>query len=166
MNNVNTNNKLLNIINSLKNKIPNLFLTIQIFIANSVYKSSTQLDVDTLKTIFYVYYPILCVFCGLWEYIHSYYNYKKKYPQFNKKKNILFSLLSSFVSIIALVAISFYINNGVPFTLFFEYEHDIGLIVMLFSFCLISLITHLEHLKCNINNTITPNNSTEPILNT
>lgn len=145
------------IIISMKKKIPILPLTIQLIIVKSVYSgynpNNTTLvlanssDYETYLIAFWAYYPLLCVITGIWEAAHAYSDYKKKYPTRTEKERIGYTILSSMISIWIFIVTCYYIENGVPFSLLFDYNTIAANIIFYMSYGLVSLITYLEHFK-------------------
>ena len=137
------------IIVSMKKKIPILPLTIQLVITNSVYnnKNNVELSYSTYLIGFWIYFPLLCLITCIWESFHAYTEYKNKYPQRTHKERVCYTILSTFISLWVFIATSYYINDGIPFSILFEYNTIIANITFYMSYALVSLITYLEHYK-------------------
>ena len=141
----------------MKKKIPILPLTIQLIIVKSVYSGfnpnnttlvlSNSSDYETHLIAFWVYYPLLCLITGIWEAAHAYSDYNKKYPNRTKKERIGYTILSSMISIWIFIVTCYYIENGAPFSLLFNYNIIAANIIFYMSYGLVSLITYLEHFK-------------------
>ena len=132
-------------VNSMREKIPILPLLLQFIIVRNVYQDDS--DENLKRTIFWVYYPILCFICLIYEYVYAYSYYTKHYNTHSFKQRLLFSILSSFISLWSFIATSYYIQDGKPFSILFDYNSLVANVIFYLSFGLISLITYLEHFK-------------------
>ena len=135
-----------NLISSTTKKIPNSCLSLQIIITKHVY-TDASLDNDVMNAIFWIYYPSLCVFCILWEFFHAKNEYKDR--KWSKCKKNGLSILSSFISVWIFIATSYFIQDGKPFSILFDYESHIASIIFYMSFLWISIILLIEHKTCN-----------------
>ena len=135
-----------NLISSTAKKIPNSCLSLQIIITKHVY-TDASLDNDVMNAIFWIYYPSLCVFCILWEFFHAKKEYKDR--KWSKCKKNCLSILSSFISVWIFIATSYFIQDGKPFSILFDYESHIASIIFYMSFLWISIILLIEHKTCN-----------------
>lgn len=133
------------IINSMRRKIPVLPLLLQFIIVRNVYQDDD--DIKLKRTIFWCYYPLLCLICFIYELAYAYNIYTKYYDTHSFVNRLYFSMLSSFISLWAFVSTSYYVQDGKPFSLLFNYNSLVANVIFYMSFGLISLITYLEHFK-------------------
>lgn len=113
----------------MKEKVPIFVIGIQTLIANTIYSQTFLTDINInidkliLINFFWIYFPILCIICGIWEFYNAIDIYKNKNLNIDFKHIIIYSILSTISSIITFIIFSFYINDGRPFIILFNYNY-------------------------------------------
>ena len=152
----------------MKEKVPLAFLSIHSLISNILYspkfindtmntvsfydnKSSQYIyhpeeDIDSLRSVFWVYYPILCSLCFAWEFFHSFHTYKIRHTQYQAFTRNIYAVLSSFISVLTFIFVSYYINNGRPFSRIFDYNYMIATVLFYLWGGILWIYTHVEHI--------------------
>ena len=106
----------------------------------------------TYRHIFWGYYPILCIFCIIWEYYHYYFTEHFKYPDLSKRYLIFFSVLSSLFSVTAFILATLFYNQGIPISIIFPYKRSHVKVAYYVYMGLLFVFTYVEeHAKlfCN-----------------
>ena len=153
----------------MKEKVPLVFLSINSLIANvlyseyfindtirtihpsepnitSIYQYHPEKDIETLRNIFWVYYPILCCLCFGWEFFHIFCTYQLRHAHYNPCQRNQYAIWSSVMSVLTFIFISYYLNNGRPFSRIFSYNHMIAIVMFYVWSVVLWVYTHVEHL--------------------
>jgi len=129
--------KIINPLTILRDKIPLFILTVQISITNIAFNECPYSNIS-----FFIYFPLLCIFCLIYQGFHSYISYHKIQ---DLKKKWLLVICSSLISLISFFAVSYYVPGGKPFSCFFNYNNIISTIVFYLSFCFVYIYSYIEH---------------------
>jgi len=135
------------ILTTMIHKIPVFVLSIHLAIVSEVYdvcnNSSEQ------KTLFWVYYPFMCVLCFLWEFLYIYLHIGSKISYVGHK-NICYSLTNAFISLFSYISTSYYMQDGKPFSCVFDYDKNIATVFFYLSYAIIFTVSTFEKkfIKC------------------
>jgi len=130
-------------ITGLKRYIPALMLSINMTIVNFAF--DTCINNMEYKIGFWVYYIILLLLTGIWEGFHSFFHFKTVYPHASTKSNIIYTIISTLTSIIVFFVLTYFVQNGKPFSCFYPYSHIIAGILFFLTCGVVSTITYIEH---------------------
>lgn len=128
----------------LREKFPLFVLTIHTTITVHLFQPCT--NTNEQKLYFWIYYPILCLFCFIWEIMHGWVNYTTKYPHGKNKDHIFYTILTGFIGVWSFIVTSYYVNLGLPFKCLFNYDTNLATIIFYSSTLIITLISYTEHL--------------------
>ena len=165
----------------MKEKIPVFLIGIQTLISNTLFSKNFLMDShlfignnitfgnhlienkEVLRNVFWIYFPILCILCGFWEFYHAWHIYKLRHKNFDHKKIKNYSIISTFISVITFIIFSYYINDGRPFVIIFKYNYLYASIVFYVWAIILSVYNFIEHnhyhiMETNRNQAIVPSN--------
>src|SRR5438093_1173293 len=109
-----------NLLDIIKNKVPLFALFIQILIVNIFYKECV---LDELHIIgFWIYFPILSLFCLLWEFVTTIKVFSVVYYYKTINSRLIFGSFSALISLSTFCCSSYYIETGKPFSCVFQYN--------------------------------------------
>ena len=80
--------KLINCLKIMERKIPFIPLAIQFAIVNNAYSQCTYPGNDTYRIGFWIYFPLLCLLCFIWESFHAWTFYNKIIPLYGLRRKL------------------------------------------------------------------------------
>jgi hypothetical protein len=139
----------------VQRKIPLVMTSIHVIIVNIFYRNCNS-DSDSDKTGFWIYYPLICCLCFLWElfFIMKYYNKICTYVA--SKSRIRMALVSSVVSLSMFICVSYYIEIGRPFSCLFQYNHAVAAIIFCIGIMFLVSFSVYEHYSWGVYKSILP----------
>ena len=133
------------ILDVIRRKVPLLTLLIQIFIVNIFYIECIGSNDYKLGTL--IYFPILCVFCLIWEIIYTLKIFARVYSHKTLRSRLIFGIFSAILCVCMFCTTSFYIESGKPFSCVFEYNHHVASILFYTNIALVLIFSVFEHYK-------------------
>ncbi len=124
-------------------KIPMVPLSINFLIAEFAFDSCPH---DS-KTIFWSYFPLLCLMTIAWEAIASYAHFTTVYPRKPRNEHIIFTVLSTFMSAILFISLTYFLKNGRPISCVTPYDQTTAVVLFSMSVLISAFITYCEHFK-------------------
>lgn len=124
----------------VRRKIPTMFIVVQLLIAFIAYNKCNNSFTTTISM--WIYFPILCFSCYMWELGFTLSYYVMKYPYNHDKTVVMMANISSILSLLLFITSSYYFGNGVPFSCVYDHNATIaGLLLccvcmIIFSFVL------------------------------
>ena len=155
----------LDVVKYMKNKVPVFILSLHTVIFKYLYSSCEPLDEKS--DIMIGYYIFVTLLCALWEFLYCYFSIKKGIqqtsPDLNRlagrdtgspvngtnsvkleKRDYVFCALSTVVSVLAFLSITFYMNINDAFNCFFSYDSIISSACLFGTFAIIATFSTLE----------------------
>lgn len=148
-----------NILKYVKGKFPAFILFLHICVSKYVFICDSEISVlpdnstkiiylenDVNTNIFWIYFSIISLICFVWELLYYLMNkYKCNKTKTISKKKIVYSIMSSFVSLIAFQSTIFYMNDHNVFNCFIDYNETIANAIFFMVYGLILLLSSIEH---------------------
>ena len=148
-----------NILKYVKGKFPAFILFLHICVSKYVFICESEISVlpdnsteiiylenDVNKLIFWIYFSTISLICFVWELLYYLMNkYKCNKTKTISKKKIVYSIMSSFVSLIAFQSTIFYMNDHNVFNCFIDYNETIANAIFFMVYGLILLLSSIEH---------------------
>ena len=143
------------ILKYMKRKFPSFILFLHICVSKYVFVcdyniTGGQLDYiedETNTILFWTYFTFISLLCFVWEFFYHFkdkYKCKRKKEKLDKKK-LLYSLLSSFISLVAFQSTIFYLDDNNVFDCFMEYNETIANILFFMSYGLVLGLSLIEY---------------------
>ena len=129
-------------ISGLKRYVPALPLGVHMTIVNFGYEKCIN-DSNHIYG-FWAYYIILLILTGIWEGFHSYYHFLKVYPHKSSKSRIIFTVISTLVSVLSFFALTYFIQSGKPFSCYYSYSNIASGILFFLTYAVVCTITYVE----------------------
>jgi hypothetical protein len=127
----------------IKRKIPLLTLLIQTMIVNIFFRECISDENQIIG--FWVYFPILCLFCLVWELIYVLIIFSKDYSHKSLNKRVFFGTITAIISLCTFCTTSYYIEEGRPFSCIFEYNSVVATVLFYSNIVIIIILSLYEH---------------------
>lgn len=124
-------------------KIPHVIIAAYIIIANSGF--GTCPEGAEYKNAYIATIAVLSVLCFIYEFFDAYVEFKKVYDSPSKKSLYGYCVLSSFISLLMFLSLSFVLFNGQPYSCYYPYDRIIALIVFCLSVVVVVGVSGIEH---------------------
>ena len=151
-----------NILKYVKGKFPSFILFLHICISKYVFICESEISVlsdnstqiiyiedDVNNYVFWIYFAFISVICFIWELLyHLMSKYKcnknKKCSNISKTR-VGYSIMSSFISLIAFQSTVFYMDDHEVFNCFMDYNETIVNVIFFLTYGVILLLAAIEH---------------------
>jgi len=136
-------NAYVNFRNYAMRKIPHVIITAYIIIAHSGFKNCPV--GNKYKEAYIATMAVLSILCFAYEFFDAYVEFVKVYNNPTKKSLYGYCILSSLVSLLMFLSLSFVIFNGQPYSCYYPYDDTIALILFCLSVVIVVGVSGLEH---------------------
>lgn len=137
----------------IRNKVPLLTFFIQMMIVNIFYRECAS---EEQKIGFWIYFPILCLACLLWELGYTIRFFSHTYSHKSLKSRICFGIFSSFISVCTFCTASYYVEAGKPFSCIYPYNKTVAPILFYVTISIVILLSMYEHYKWGVIKSLLP----------
>jgi len=148
-----------NILKYIKGKFPAFVLFLHICVSKYVFiceseivvlpDNSTQIvyiENDLNRNVFWVNFSIISIICFVWELLYYLMNkYKCNKKKSLSKEKIGYSVMSSFISLIAFQSTIFYMDDHNVFNCFMDYNETIANAIFFIVYGIILLLSAIEN---------------------
>ena len=160
----NSSNDVSNIVKFVKAKFPSFILFLHICVSKYAFICESEITVspDNIteityvedsenKMIFWLYFVIISIICFTWELLYYIVGkFRRKSDNKNKltKLELSYSLVSSFISLIAFQSTVFYMDDNNVFNCFMDYNETVANAMFFVIYGIIILLSAFENYYC------------------
>jgi len=133
---------------TIRRKIPLLTLCLQLAVANIFYRGcDTEIFSGYYVTGFWIYFPVMCTLCLLWEIFDAINTYQKIYNHKSKRSIRWYGVASGSVSLWTYVSVSYFMGNGRSYDCVFTYDNLTANILFYTTILLVLCFSYIEYYK-------------------
>ena len=159
-----SSNDVSNIVKFVKAKFPSFILFLHICVSKYAFICESEITVSTdniteityvedseNKLIFWLYFVIISIICFTWELLYYIVGkFRRKSDSKNKltKLELSYSLVSSFISLIAFQSTVFYMDDNNVFNCFMDYNETVANAMFFVIYGIIILLSAFENYYC------------------
>ena len=143
---------ILDVLKYMKNKVPSFLLFIHVIFFNYMFETCTTMNTTNFGNtthsekfdIFVGYYIFATMFCVVWEFLFCYFKIKKADKGIVTKKDYLFCAISSFISLLAFLSTTFFMDIRNAYQCYMSYDKTLASVVFFMSYAIIIGFSLLE----------------------